>query len=154
MGIVIDEFVGNPAPVSDVISAIEADVERNIFIIHFTENAINDQRLHRARIGIVAHTFIPPGYPLVQFNRPAAKYLETSTANAPETVGDFIFDPKFGEEGDGVYIFDSPIVMRERNGENSVYLRIFMEDEQYTTYHEVEGNPVSVATCSVELPPA
>lgn len=156
MGVVTDEFYGNGdvPPVSEVISAIEADADQNVFLIHFTERAIQDVRLHRIKIGIVAHTFIPQGYPLVPFNRPAAKYLETSTAQAPETLGGFVSSDLFGVDGDGIYTFNSPIELRQRNGENSVELRIFMEDEQYTTYHEIEGNPVSVAACSVELPPA
>ncbi|NDJ56761.1 hypothetical protein GWD52_07095 [Enterobacteriaceae bacterium 4M9] len=154
MAIVIDEFSGNTPPVSEVIRAIEADADRNVFLIYFNENAIQDKSQYGIKIGIVAHTLIPQGYPVVPFNRPAAKYIETSIAQVPSTLGGFVTDEIFGEDGDGVYTLDSPIDMRDRDGENSVYLRIFMEDERYTTYHNVEGNPVSVGNCAIELPSA
>lgn len=153
MSIVIDDFYsnGNIPPVSEVISAIEADVERNVFFIHFTENAIQDERLRRMKIGIVAFTFIPQGYPLVPFNRPAAKYIETTAAYAPETLWDFVSDGSFGEDGVGVYTFQSPIVMNNRGDENRIILRIFIDDDRYTTYHNIEGNLGSVGTCVIEL---
>ncbi|MBW7983436.1 hypothetical protein [Enterobacillus tribolii] len=114
--------------------------------IKLNEQYSRDSQVRQLKVGLIAQTSFPTGYPTVAFNRTGAQFHHFGSNYLPETVGDFqdMIDQD-NPGGDNTLSLPTPLDTGSPVTNRAVWLKVFIyspndKDFMDMPYEQISGD--------------